>query len=994
VVRRQQLTEGQLTALFDPPTDRRELVRHYTLSEADIAMIRRRRGDRNRLCYALMLCYLRHPGRTLQANEQPTAALVSFVADQIDVLPEAIDDHPGSEQNRRRHAVELQDQLELRPFGTHPAAELTSWLLPHAIENDQLAHLVERALEECRRRRIIIPQPQRLERLCVEARHRARREVQRRLTDGLSADQRQRLDALLDRREETNQSWLTWLRQMPEAAKPVAMLGLIERLDHVRAIGLDPARGHRVHQARLAQLAREAGRTTAQHVADYERQRRHATLVAVTLDLTASLTDQALDLFDRLIGAMFRKAEGRRARAFQADGRAINEKVRLYARVGAALITAHDDEQDAFGAIAAVISWERFRATVAEAQALARPETFDAYQKMGEHYAGIRRWSPAFLAAFQFESVPASASLMRAIEVLREVNNTGASVLPKSAPTGFVRQRWASYVLPGGEIDRRHYELCVLSELRDRLLAGDVWVTGSRQHRSFEERLISRETVEELRQAETLPVAVEADFDKFIESRRALLNRRMAAVDARARDGLLPGVTITKGVLKIAPIEKSTPLEAEALATRLYAMLPRIRVTDLLAEVAGWTQFPDCFTHQRTGEIVTDNRVLMAGLLAEGLNLGLTRMAEACSIASLGQLAWTSDWHIREETYALALRCLVNQQQREPFAAMFGGGIASSSDGQFFQAGGLGRDASQLNAHYGPKPGFKTYTHLSDRYGPYFTKLIGATASEALHVLDALLYHLSDVQVRRHHTDGGGESDHVFALCTLLGFQFAPRIPNLKHRRLYSFGKPSDYPTLELLIAARINVELIRAHWPEILRITASIRTGTVTASLIMRQLASYPRQNGVAAALRELGRLERTLFTLDWIEDPELRRSTGQELNKGESRNSLARAVFIHRLGEIRDRTYENQQHRASGLNFLVTAIVLWNTRYLERAVAALRQTEAVPDHLLVHLSPLGWEHINLTGDYVWAGTEQVTENLDGFRSLRPPSEPARLAA
>ena len=90
-----------------------------------------------------------------------------------------------------------------------------------------------------------------------------------------------------------------------------------------------------------------------------------------------------------------------------------------------------------------------------------------------------------------------------------------------------------------------------------------------------------------------------------------------------------------------------------------------------------------------------------------------------------------------------------------------------------------------------------------------------------------------------------------------------------------------------------------------------------------------------MAAALRELGRLERTLFTLDWISEPELRRETGQELNKGEARNSLARAVFIHRLGEIPDRTYENQQHRASGVNLLVTAIILWNTRYLERTVA-----------------------------------------------------------
>jgi len=183
--------------------------------------------------------------------------------------------------------------------------------------------------------------------------------------------------------------------------------------------------------------------------------------------------------------------------------------------------------------------------------------------------------------------------------------------------------------------------------------------------------------------------------------------------------------------------------------------------------------------------------------------------------------------------------------------------------------GGLGRDSGRLNAHYSMRSGVKVYTHLSGRYGPYFTKLIAATGSEALHVLDALVSHQGDVPIRRHHTDGGGDSDHVFALCTLLGFQFARRIPDLKHRRLYIFGKPSDYPSLEPLIGGRINVALIRAHWAEILRIIASIRAGTVAPSVIMRQLASYPRQNGVATALRELGKLERTLFTFDWVRIP-----------------------------------------------------------------------------------------------------------------------------
>jgi ABC-type nitrate/sulfonate/bicarbonate transport system ATPase subunit len=112
----------------------------------------------------------------------------------------------------------------------------------------------------------------------------------------------------------------------------------------------------------------------------------------------------------------------------------------------------------------------------------------------------------------------------------------------------------------------------------------------------------------------------------------------------------------------------------------------------------------------------------------------------------------------------------------------------------------------------------------------------------------------------------------------------------------------------------------------------------------------------------------ERTLFLLEYIRDVELRRRIQIGLNNGEARNALARAVFFNRLGELRDRTLENQQHLANGLNLVVAAIVLWNTAYLERAIQALRnQGQMIPEALLVHLSPLKWEHINLTGDYHW---------------------------
>ncbi len=181
-----------------------------------------------------------------------------------------------------------------------------------------------------------------------------------------------------------------------------------------------------------------------------------------------------------------------------------------------------------------------------------------------------------------------------------------------------------------------------------------------------------------------------------------------------------------------------------------------------------------------------------------------------------------------------------------------------------------------------------------------------------------------------------------------------------------------------------VRVRQIATHWEDLLRLASSIKVGTVTASLILGKLASYPRQNGLAWALRDLGRIEKTLFTLEWLQDPELRRRVSVGLNKGEARNALAKAVFFNRLGEMRDRSYEDQRYRASGLNLIVAAIILWNTVYIERAVEVLRTAGFdVREEHLRHLSPLGWEHIGLTGEYRWQLKEAT--RLRNLRPLRP---------
>jgi TnpA family transposase len=151
----------------------------------------------------------------------------------------------------------------------------------------------------------------------------------------------------------------------------------------------------------------------------------------------------------------------------------------------------------------------------------------------------------------------------------------------------------------------------------------------------------------------------------------------------------------------------------------------------------------------------------------------------------------------------------------------------------------------------------------------------------------------------------------------------------------------------------------------------------------MLKKLSGFPRQNGLAVALRDIGRIERSLFMLDWYSNPELRRRTGLGLNKGEARNTLARAIFFNRLGELRDRSFENQAYRASGLNLIVAAIVLWNTRYLAPVFTELaRLGHDTSSEMIRHVAPLGWQHIALTGDYTWNLAE--TAASETLRPLR----------
>ena len=972
----------QRTQLFTLPErlDEHELIRHYTLSPDDLAFILLQREDHNRLGFAVQLGYLRVLGRPMVSGETIPYALLTYLAAQLHLSPQVFAGYAKRDATRREHAAKIQKYLRLRSLTVRDEHILRHLLRAHALQTGSNIAVATALLEEMRSRKIIIPSVSTVERVAYTIQEEARHILFAELTTHLATAQKARLDALLTLRDKT-QTHLVWLKNFPRRPTPQGVLSILDRIDYIDRLHLPP-RGSNSSDNRVTRLAREGLRHTPQYIERLEAKRRHGLLVAMVAELRRDLIDQAILMHDKMMGQFFNRSEWQQKEAFHKRGKAINEKVRLYAKIGKALIRAKESNTNWKEAIASVISWEKYRASVAEAETLIMGENFDFLDHLKSRYSYLRQYVPQLLGKLPIEATAGGQALLAALCLLKELNATGKRALPAEAPTAFITARWAPYIFTGRKLDRQYYELHALAELRNQFRSGDVYVTGSRTHQEFETYVLPPADWERRKRSGQTGLAIPTDWPTYITGRSALLHERLSAVNKQIARGRLPEVSLTNGVLHIGQLEKSVPEAALSLTQRAYSLVPPVKLTDLLVEVDSWTHFSDYFTRDdeaTTG--VKEKAVLFAAILADAINLGLRQMAHVSPGISLNQLAWMSDYYLREETYQKALSEIINFHHHFPFSGYWGEGKTASADGQHFPIYSRKGHTAHTNAKYGNAPSAMFYTHISDQYSPFYTQPITATARDATYVLDGLLYHQTDLVIEEMYTDTAGFTDHVFALCHLLGIRFAPRIRDLPDKKLSTIEPPATYKALVPLIGNRSDVRGLEKNWEAMLRLACSIKSGTATASLPIRKLAA--QRSSLSTSLRELGRIERTLFMLDYVEQPKLRLQILMGLNKGEVRNALAKAVFFYRRGELMDRTWEEQYNSASGLNLVVAAIILWNTVYLAKAIAHLKhQGEVIPEEYLKHLSPVAWEHISLTGEYLWDLRQGTT--LDALRSLR----------
>lgn len=979
------LSDAERAALFGIPTDPDELARRFTLEKPDLDLIGQRRHDRNRLGMALQFVLIRHPGMTLaqviQIEGGVPQALVVFIAHQLSLDPAVFADYATRAQTMTDHARLIATSLGLRPPVRGDIALMIASAERAAAATDAALPIAVAIVEALRATNILLPMPSTIERAGIAGRARARKHAARLMVADLSPVQIGRIDALFD---EQDGARLGWLKTVPVATRTDSVRDIVERLRVVRAIGIPHDTGTAVHPNRRHQFVQEGRLSPAYLIRRYTLSRRRAMLVALLLDLEARLIDAALDIADKLIGGMFRRATNMQQRRYTASSREVARLMRLFRITIDTLAQADEEGRDPIAALETAVGWPALMKARGQVGEIADTVEQDPLVIATDRYATLRKFAPLLIEVLDFRSGRGSAASVKAIDMLRDLNASGKRDVPADAPMPF-RKEWRRLVVgTDGRINRRLYETATMAHLRNKLRSGDIWVERSSGYRRFASNFLSAEASAPIVAGLNLPPSADA----WLAERTAELDRRLKRFAHDLSNGRLEGVRLVDGRLQITPVRTDTDVEVKALGNRIDGLMPRIRITELLHDVASETGFLAGFTNLRTGRRSDNPNALLAAILADGTNLGLARMAAASQGVTRDQLVWAKDAYVREDSYHRALAILIDAHARLPIASTWGTGTTSSSDGQFFR-GGKRMGVGDINARYGVDPGFSFYTHVSDQHAPYHVTVISAATHEAPYVLDGLLHHGSSLRIGEHYTDTGGATDHVFALCTMLGFRFCPRLRDFPDRRLASLGPVASYPALGSLIGRRVKTDTIREHWGEVLRLVASLKAGHVAPSAMLRKLAAYERQNQVDLALQEIGRIERTFFMLDWLETPDLRRRCQAGLNKSEQRHVLTQAICTFRQGRIIDRTHETLQYRASGLNLVIAAIVYWNSTYITDAVQHLRSIGEAPDPaLLAHTSPVGWEHIAFSGDFLWdSAAETVRRKPLNIASDRFPT-------
>lgn len=985
----------------------------FYLDAADLQRIDEHRGEHNRLGFALQLGTARYLGTFLSDPLDVPWVVVEYLSAQLGIAdPSIIKKYAERVATANAHARKIRQLYGYQDFAGPVVDELGEFVYARAwTRGEGPTALFEQAVDWLRRRRVLLPGVSRLSKTVQTARERATSDVYEQLAEAARTtdpEMPDRLRGLLASDEGASSSRLESLRAAPVRLSGLAMNKALLRVEQVNALGVGAVDTSRVPGSRLRTLARYGLEAKAQSLRRLAEPRRTATLVATVEALSVAAVDDALDLFDvlmasRVLGPSKRAASAARLETLPELEKASN----VLARVGRELVSLLEGAGEQ---VDVAMVWDRLEKVAAREQITRYADRVSELVPDASGLEGAMRQQVArrYRTVAPFLGLMATALPLRAtrpgqpaLEALTGLVNLRGrrQLLVEDVDEGLVPAAWQAAVFgrDGTEVNREAWILCVLEQLRLHLRRRDVFAAPSARWGDPRAQLLDGEQWEQVRDRALIGLGLDGPVDERLRGRAGALDAAWMGLaenlEKTGSDGPVRLESSGKDGRTRLVIDRldalDIPESLRELREQVSGMLPRVDLPELLLEVHSWTGFLDAYTHigRSNARMVDLPRSIAALLVAEACNVGLTPViAEGHPALTRNRLGHVDANYLRAETHAAANATLIKAQGEIPIAQVWGGGLLASVDGMRFVVPVRTINAGPNPKYFGRGRGLTWFNAVNDQVAGIGATVVPGTVRDSLYVLDTILNLDGGPRPEMITSDTASYSDMVFGIFSLLGYRFSPRIASLSDQRLWRATMPdtadSDYGPLNDVARNRINLSKISAHWDDMTRVAASLATGTVRAYDLLRMLSRDGSPSPLGAAITEYGRMDKIIHLLALIDpiDESYRRTTHTQQTVQESRHRLARAIFHGRRGQIYQRYREGQEDQLGALGLVLNAVVLWNTRYTDAVIDALRAAgNRVDDADVARLSPLGDQHINMLGRYAF-----TTSSPSGLRPLR----------
>lgn len=964
-------TKQNLKIQDDPSEE--ELARNWSLSLDDVAEIERCRNPYPKLHFAVQLCFLRVYGTFLSPFRVPLK-IVNHIHLQIGIDPVLI--APSSElhdQARQQHETRIRKYCGFDPFGVTSTQMLEDFLVGLANEGVDRDSLLTRATEFLFSKRITPPGATVLLKITATAYHRAERGIFDEIYDKIPIIFREKIDQLLEADSELGTSQLFRYGQYPGASNPDHILEYLDRYDELKAIGATTIDLSSVKPEILFQFHALVSAYDVSRLKRFPEKKRHCMVACYLSEASRIILDYIVEMNDQYLISMCRGARY----SFEEDYRACRKNVKpgIDTVIGVLdeLMAEELTEEMTIKEWFARQKKEKIRDAVDALKELKNLEERGYYERLRSRYSQLRRYFPRF-CELPFEAESGGRKVLAGVHILRKINaDSKLAELSEILSNQFLSEAQRKILCDkNGLIPQAFCEIIFALTMKEALRSGQLYLPQSRKHGSFLSMIYDPKVWKQDKDR----LFIELELPKSANEILTALETEYHKGLTQFKEGLAgnPFAKIVNETLKLGRME-ALPRKENKARGFLQAVLPPIRIEDLLLDIHRKCGFLNQFTPLEGVQAKPSDKhekILLAALIAHGTNLGLASMGNSAKGITVDELSHVSRWYIRESTIKAANAVIVDYHHRMRLSKTWGDGTTSSSDGQRFAV----QQSSLLATFYPRYFGYYAravtiYTHTSDQHSVFHTDVIACSAREAIYVLDGILENSTSLRPTTHCTDTHGYTEHLFALCHLLGISFMPRIKDLKGQRLYRLDPAQNYgESMEGLFSGRINHAIIEEQWEQIVRVIASLKNKTAPAHLIVGRLARAAPGDRLAEAITQLGRAVKTICIFRYLADEPLRRKILQQLNRGEARHQLAKHLFFANQGEFRSGDYEEMMNKASCLSLLSNAVLVANTGAIDRVMRTNPDAKKVlltTD--LARMSPLLFGRVIPNGTYHFRG-------------------------